>query len=62
MGERPHFFKLVEELDVRLADFLVLLVVTMCEGPTFGMSELLLFGQSGVVECQLIFPFFSDLF
>lgn len=62
MGERSHFFKFVEELDVGLSDFLVLFVVAMCEGSTFGVSELLLLSQSGAVECQLIFPFFPDLF
>lgn len=62
MGERPNFFKFVEELDVGLSDFLVMFVVAMCEGSTFGVSELLLLSQSGAVECQLIFPFFPDLF
>lgn len=55
-----NFFQLMQKLDVGLSDFMVLFIVAMGKGTTFGMLELQLFGEASAVECQLIFAFFSD--
>jgi hypothetical protein len=36
----PNFLQLMEKLDVRLSDFVVLFIIAMGEGTAFGMLEL----------------------
>ena len=60
MSEWSDFFKFMEELFVWLSNFLVLLIVAMCEGSTFVLSIVFLLGNSGWVKGELIFTVFSD--
>lgn len=55
-----HLLQLVQQLDVGLGDFRVLLVVPVGEGPAFGVFDFLVLGEAVAVEGQLVLPLLSN--
>lgn len=54
LGEGSDFFEFVEEPEVVLSDFHVLLVVAVGEGPAFGGTDVFLVLGTGGVEGELV--------
>ena len=45
-GKRSDFFELIEQLDIRLSDFLVLFIVSLGERTAFTMADIVKLGKS----------------
>jgi hypothetical protein len=60
-SKRLHFFKFVQELDIRLVDLQVLFIELMRKRFAFGLFDVCELSLPGVIIVQLMFPIFSDL-
>ena len=61
VGEGPHLLELGQELDVRLRYLLVLLVVAMRKRLALVVAVVLLLGDSGGIEGELVLAVLADL-
>ena len=61
MGEGPHLLEFGQELDVRLRYLLVLLVVAVRKGLALVVAVVLLLGDSGGIEGELVLAVLADL-